>query len=110
MVALHTVPGMNGAAPVFAAPTASDKAEIGSTLIVKNGSAAAITVTLITPGNLATGDSYPDKTYSVAAGSEMWIPVLPAYRNADGVADITFSAVTSVTATSIKPSAFAFSS
>ena len=97
----HTVPVLAGTAPVFAAPSASDTVQVGSILIVKNGSGAGITVTLATPGNLGTGDAYPDKAYTVAAGAEAWIPVLKDYKNAAGVAAVTFSSVTSVTATSI---------
>lgn len=98
----YTVPSQAGTPPTYAAPAASDTVQVGSTLIVKNASAAAITVTLVTPGNLATGDSYPDKVYTVAAGGEAWIPVYEDYRNpTTGVAAVTFSAVASVTAAAI---------
>lgn len=100
-VPTHTVPVLAGTAPVFAAPSASDTVQVGSILIVKNGSGAPITVTLVTPGNLGTGDTYPDKAYTVGAGAESWIPVLKDYKNAAGVAAVTFSSVASVTATSI---------
>lgn len=95
---------VNGSAPVFAAPTASDTVPIGSVLIVKNGSASAVTVTVVTPGNLATGDAFPDKTFSVAASGEAWIRVnLAAYRDTtdSAVARVTFSAVASVTAAAV---------
>jgi hypothetical protein len=93
-----------GTAPAFAAPLASDTVEVGTTLIVKNGSGAGITVTLVTPGNLPTGDAYPDKAYTVGAGAEAWIPVTGAYRQPDSNnAAVTFSSVTSVTATAIAP-------
>ena len=97
----QTVPVLAGTAPVFAAPSASDTVQIGSMLIVKNGSGASITVTFATPGNLPTGDAYPDKAYTVTAGAEAWIPVLPEYRQSTGVANVTFSSVSSVTAASI---------
>lgn len=88
-----------GTAPTFATPSASDTAPLGSTLIVKNASAAAITVTFTTPGALATGDAYPDKVYTVAAGGESWLPVLGAYHDGDtGRALVAFSATASVTA------------
>lgn len=102
MIAPRTVPVLAGTAPAFAAPAASEKVEVGTILIVKNGSAAAVTVTMVTPGNLATGDAFPDKAYSVPAGGEAWIPVLDAYRGSDGLAAVTFSAVASVTVTSIR--------
>lgn len=97
----QTVPVQAGTAPVFAAPSASDTVQVGSLLVVKNGSGAPITVTLGTPGNLPTGDAYPDKAYIVAAAGEAWIPVLKEYRQTTGVANVTFSATASVTAASI---------
>lgn len=93
---------ISGAAPSFSAPLASDTAALDATLIVKNGSAAAITVTLATVGNLPTGDAYPDKVYTVAAGAEAWIPVLRVYNNGSGGADVAFSSVTSVTAAVVR--------
>lgn len=108
MINLYTVPQLDGVGPTFAAPAASEKATVGSILVVKNASAASINVTLVTPGNLATGDAFPDKVYAVPAGGERWIPVLPSYRGADGYADLTFSAVASVTATSVRPSVYAY--
>jgi len=97
----YTVPVIAGTGPVYAAPSSSDTVQIGSILIVRNGSVSPITVTLVTPGTLPTGDAYPDKVYTVAAAAEAWIPVLSDYRNSSGVAAVTFSATASVTATSI---------
>lgn len=93
-----------GVAPTFAAPSLSDTAEIGATLIVKNGEATPITVTMVTAGTLPTGDAYPDKAYTIAAGAEAWIPVLSEYKSASAprFADVTFSAVTSVTAAVVR--------
>jgi hypothetical protein len=103
-IANSSVPVLAGTPPTFAAPLASDTVQVGSTLIVKNGSGASITVTMVTPGNLPTGDAYPDRAYTVTAGAEAWIPILSEYRNSAGVAAVTFSAVTSVTVASISPS------
>lgn len=100
----YTVPVIAGTPPVYATPASSDTVQIGSTLVVKNGSGASITVTMVTPGSLPTGDAYPDKAYTVEAAGEAWIPVLPEYRNTAGVAAVTFSATASVTATSISHS------
>jgi len=90
-----------GTAPTFAAAAAGDTAEVdpANTLIVKNGSASAVTVTVVTPGTLTTGDPYPDKAYSVAAGGERWIPLIDAFRDPanNGQAAITYSATASVT-------------
>jgi hypothetical protein len=103
-IANYSVPVLAGTPPTFAAPATSETVQVGSTLVVKNGSAGAVTVTLVTPGNLPTGDAYPDRVYTVAAGAEAWIPVLSEYRNTAGVAAVTFSAVASVTAASINHS------
>lgn len=90
-----------GTAPTFAAAAAGDTAEVdpANTLIVKNGSGGSINVTLVTPGNLGTGDAYPDKVYAVAAAGERWIPLIDAFRDPaqNGQAGITYSATTSVT-------------
>ncbi len=100
----YTVPVLAGTPPVYATPSSSDTVQVGSTLIVKNGSGSSITVTMVTPGSLPTGDAYPDKAYTVAAAGEAWIPVLAEYRNTSGVAAVTFSATASVTASSISHS------
>jgi hypothetical protein len=75
----------------------------GYLLLVKNGDAAAKTVTITVPGNLPTGDAYPDKAYVVPAG-EMWpIPLLGIYADpTDGVAHIAYSATTNVTRAVVK--------
>lgn len=101
MISTQTVPRLDGTAPTFAAPAASETVEIGMLLIVKNGSASSVTVTCITPDLLPTGDAYPDKVYAVAAGAERWIPVLSDYRQAGGLANVTFSATASVTVAAI---------
>lgn len=91
----------SGAAPTFSAAAAGDTAEVdpASTLIVKNASGASVNVTIATPGNLPTGDSYPDKVYAVAAAGERWIPLIDAFRDPaqQGQAVISYSATASVT-------------
>lgn len=90
-----------GLAPTFAAAAAGDTAECGTTdtLIVKNGSGAGITVTITTPGNLPTGDAYPDKAYTVAAAGERWIPLVQDFKDPanNGQAAVAYSATASVT-------------
>jgi hypothetical protein len=88
-----------GSAPAFTAASAGgDSVRPQGTLIVRNDSAGAVTVTIATPGTLPTGDAYPDKAYTVAAGGEAWILILPDYRDrADGLAHVTYSATASVT-------------
>lgn len=98
---------LDGLAPTYTAASAGgDTVDPGrrAFLVVKNGDAASHTVTLATPGNLPTGDAYPDKTYTVPAGTELWIPLLDAYADpADGLAYITYDGVTSVTVAAILP-------
>ncbi|MFE5258237.1 hypothetical protein [Streptomyces coelicoflavus] len=68
----------------------------GVLLIVKNGDAAAHTVTLVTPGNVS-GLAIADREVTVAAGAQVGIPVNADYRNpATGLASITYDGVTSV--------------
>jgi hypothetical protein len=90
-----------GTAPTFAAAAANDTARVGDHLylIVKNASGSPITVTVTVPGNLETGDAYPDKQYSVAATTgERWIPLLKRYADpTTGNAAIAYSATSSVT-------------
>lgn len=93
-------PSIAGTAPTFNAAAANDTAEVGVGLwlIVRNDDVADKTVTIATPGLLTTGDAYPDKAYTVTAGTEAWIPLLADYRDpSDGLAHITWSATTSVT-------------
>lgn len=100
------VVALDGTAPTFAAAAAGDTARTGAglTLIVKNASGSPVTVTLTTPGNLATGDAVPDKVYSVAATTgERWIPLLEAYADpVTGQAAIAYSATASVTRAVVK--------
>jgi hypothetical protein len=96
-----------GTPPTFNTVTATDTlpAQVGVTLIVRNTSAAPITVTLITPGNLGTGDAYPDHAVTCGAGTgtgnevptEVWLPITPEYVDpSTGLVTVTYSAQTSV--------------
>jgi len=83
-----------------AASAGGDKVKPGSNvlLLVRNDSASSITVTLDATGLVFNGQNVPDTTVAVAAGAEAIIPVTADYRNAsDGLAAITYSAVTTVT-------------
>lgn len=99
--ATQSVPVIAGTPPTFAVPSSSDTVEINTVLIVKNASASSITVTMVTPGTLNTGDAYPDKVYTVAAGAERWIPVLPDYQAPGGLASVTFSATSGISAAAV---------
>lgn len=68
-------------------------------LHVKNASAGALTVTIVTPGTVS-GQAVADVAVSVPAAGERWIGPLPGSlfaRPVDGRADITYSGVTSLT-------------
>lgn len=68
-------------------------------LHVRNGSAGAVTVTVVTPGNTRYGQADPDVPVTVAAGAEVAIGPFPS-ELADpstGLVGVTYSAVTSVT-------------
>lgn len=85
---------------VYTAASASDTAACGTGtfLVVKNGGASAITVTIACPilvdGRLTTSSS---TSPSIPAGGVGWLPLLPIYASsATGLATITYSATTSV--------------
>lgn len=69
----------------------------GVFLLVKNGDGSSHTVTLATPDTV-DGLAVADRVVTVAAGATEVIP-LPddLYRDTDGFAHLTYSAVTSVT-------------
>lgn len=70
----------------------------GTFLHVKNGSGAAVTVTLVTAAT-ADGLAVADQTTSVPAGAERFIkpPADRLLKDADDLAAITWSATTTVT-------------
>ena len=89
-----------GLAPTYnAASAGGDKLAPGEGVFihVKNGSASPITVTLATPQTVDTL-AVADRTVSVPNAAERFIAVPNLYRDpADGLAAITWSAVTTVT-------------
>lgn len=101
-------PSIAGAAVTYTAPTADgDAVHPGTTLLIKNASAAAITVTLVTPA-LVDNLAIADKTLTVAAGADVLvaIPRDVIYRETTagatfGLVPVNYSAVTSVTRASI---------
>lgn len=70
-------------------------------LHIKNGSGGSITVTVVTPRTDAWGNAIADNANAVAAGTEEMMGPFPAesYAATDGtgLADITYSGVTSLT-------------
>lgn len=65
-------------------------------LMVTNGDASAKTVTLVRPGT-EFGQNNPDVARSVPAGETWLIRVPREFADTDGLIDVTYSAVTSVT-------------
>lgn len=67
-------------------------------LHVKNGSGSGVTVTVVTPGTVV-GQAIGDVTNTVAAGGDEFMGPFPAqhFAAADGKADVTWSATTSIT-------------
>lgn len=91
-----------GLAPVYSAAAAggdSFRPADRTFLHIKNGSAAAITATLVTPGTVQ-GLAVEDVAVPVPAGAERMVgPLSPELfrHRADGLGDITWSAAASVT-------------
>jgi hypothetical protein len=95
-----------GTAPTYnAASAGGDKVPPGDDTIlhVKNGSAGAITATVVTPGTVA-GQPIGDVAVSVPAGGERFIGPLTRsiFAASDGLVDITWSAAASVTFAAIQ--------
>lgn len=65
-------------------------------LVVTNGDASAKTVTLVRPGT-EYGQANPDVARSIPAGETWYFKVPREFADTDGLIDITYSAVTSVT-------------
>lgn len=104
----QTLSVSTGAGPTFTAATASDTMAPAPNVWVEYRSvhSAATTVTLVVPGNLDTGVVYPDKAYTLAAGtgagnivpSEIRIPLEKfAQDPATGLVTITTDQQTGVT-------------
>jgi hypothetical protein len=102
-VAVLTVQQITGSglAPAFSAASGGgDEVPCGETtfLVVKNGGGSPITVTVDSAKPCNYGADH-DLSVAVPAGAERWIGPLPGPRfaNASGRAQVTYSAVTSVT-------------
>lgn len=63
---------------------------------IKNTSASPVTATFVTPGNLSTGDAFPDKALVVPATSERVIQIGTEYADANNQAAVTWSATAGV--------------
>lgn len=98
-----------GLGPTYAAASAGGDTftpDEGVIVHVKNGGASPITVTIVTPNATASGLAIADAGGSVPAGGERFFGDFKAVdfaRASDGKADVTWSAVTSVTLAVLKP-------
>lgn len=96
---------VTGKAVTFAAAAGGgDTVNIDGTivLIVRNGDASSKTVTVVRPGT-EFGAAVADVPVTVPAG-ETWVigPLPQSFEDTDGLADITYSAVTSVTIAAVR--------
>lgn len=83
-----------------AASGGGDRAPIGNDLflLIRNGSGSSMTVTLDATGVAFNASAVADTAIVVAAGAEVIVPLLRAYRSeSDGLAGISYSLATSVT-------------
>ncbi|MGI5161391.1 hypothetical protein [Microbispora sp. CA-102843] len=94
---------VGGITPTYhpATATTGDKVKAGERTFVhlKNGGDSSITATFSGVGKTTYQVALPNKAYTIAAGAEALIPVLPQFGDPDdgGLATVVCSAVTSVT-------------
>lgn len=94
-------PDSKGVALTFFAAANGDKVPPGCTLIVRNTSGGAITLTIVTPlvldGDLALADRTTNNVAATTGVNAIRIPNNEVYRDpADGLVTINFSATPSV--------------
>lgn len=94
-------PNLSGLAATYAAASAGgDKFDPGEHVMahVKNASAAAVTVTIVTP-NTVVGLAVADAGGSVPAGGDRFFGPFPRehFAGSDGLVSVTWSATASVT-------------
>lgn len=98
----------DGLSPTFDAATPGGDTFAPGDLVflhVKNGGGSAITVTIVTPKEAFPGAAIADTAVSVSAAGEAMIGPFPSRHYADptdGIADISYSGVTSVTIAAIE--------
>ncbi|WP_432050313.1 hypothetical protein [Verrucosispora sp. NA02020] len=79
--------------------SASDVGMHGALLVINNGGGSSITATLSDPGTTRVGNAGTVTAQTIPAGQRRWLRVLPGHVNpATGVATVTYSGTTSVTA------------
>jgi hypothetical protein len=87
-----------------AASAGGDKVSpVNCSVIVTNGSASSITLTVDVPGNDQFGLARPDIAITIAAGTSKLVGPFPLSiaNPADGYVNLSYSAVTSVTIAAI---------
>jgi hypothetical protein len=89
-------------APTYYPPTSGgtgDRVRPGNVLHVKNANAAPTVITMVTPGTVDRDLAIADRSRTVPNGTEgfLVIPKDQAYRDADGMVQITWSVTASVT-------------
>lgn len=102
-------PGVPGAVPTWAAAAVGgDKipAGTGAFLLVRNGGASPMTVSIPLPGNTRFGQALPDPTaLTIAAGA---VGIIGPFdvdlaNTTDNLVDVVYSAVTTVTVLLLQP-------
>jgi hypothetical protein len=86
----------------YYAPTSGgtgDRVQPGSIMHVKNGNAATVTITFVTPGTVDTDLAVADRTRTVTNGTDAFliVPSNAAYRDVDGMVQVTWSITTTIT-------------
>lgn len=91
-------PELDVVGSLVAAASGGDTAEItpGAIFVLNNGSGSTVTATFATPGT-KDGLAISDATMAVLAGDIGIMPLANVFRQATGRANVTYSAVTTVT-------------
>lgn len=92
------VPELDVVGSLAAAAVGGDTAEIrsGAFFVLNNGSGSTVTATFATPGTVS-GLAIAEATMAVLAGDVGIMPLSNIFRQTTGRANVTYSAVTSVT-------------
>lgn len=93
---------VDGVAATYNNAAAGDKvsgAGPDTFITVKNGSGSSITLTITPNGKTPYGVALPAKSFTIAAGGEKDIPILPAYADPEdsGLVALSWSDTTTVT-------------
>jgi len=83
----------------YAASGGGDRVYPGNVLHVKNGNAASVVITMVTPATVDGDLAVADRTRTVTNGTDAFVvvPRDPAYRDADNMVALSWSVTSSVT-------------